>query len=75
MLDISEHSLNKAKQRLGDKAEKVNWIVSNIIDFSPSASFDLWHDRAAFHFLAAEPQVKNMFPLQEKQLMIKGFLP
>ncbi len=57
MLDISEQALNRAKQRLGERALKVNWILSDIVEFKPSASYDFWHDRAAFHFLTTEPQI------------------
>lgn len=51
VLDISANALNKAKTRLGSKADKVNWVVSDITTFEPSASFDIWHDRATFRFL------------------------
>jgi cyclopropane fatty-acyl-phospholipid synthase-like methyltransferase len=51
-LDISEHALMRLKKRLGPKAERINFIVSDIIDFKPAIKFDYWHDRAAFHFLS-----------------------
>lgn len=51
VLDISENAINRAKKRLGDKADKVTWIVMDITKFSPKESYDLWHDRAVFHFL------------------------
>jgi len=51
VLDISGKALEKAKNRLGVKASKVTWIESNILDFKPVQHYDLWHDRAAFHFL------------------------
>lgn len=57
VLDISEQALDRAKQRLGERALKVNWIVSDIVEFTPAGSYDFWHDRAAFHFLTTEPQI------------------
>jgi SAM-dependent methyltransferase len=57
VLDISAEALDKAKKRLGDKAEKVNWVVSDITEFQPGTSFDVWHDRATFHFLTTGDQV------------------
>ncbi len=51
VLDISEKSIERAKQRLGDKAKKVNWIVCDVTEFHPTTSYDCWHDRATFHFL------------------------
>ena len=59
VLDISAAALEKAKKRLGDKANNVNWIVSDITEFSPSTTYDLWHDRAAFHFLTTPEQISK----------------
>lgn len=57
VLDISATALEKAKKRLGSKAEKVIWVVSDITQFEPDGSFDVWHDRAAFHFLTNPEQI------------------
>jgi len=59
VLDISEKAIERAKKRLGDKANKVNWIVSDVLDFVPDRSYQLWHDRAAFHFLTEDNQVQQ----------------
>lgn len=56
VLDISEKALDKAKERLGEKANKVTWVVCDITDFNPKTTYDLWHDRATFHFLTAQNQ-------------------
>lgn len=58
VLDISAEALERAKERLGKKAELINWIVSDITEFIPETTFDIWHDRAAFHFLTTEEQIK-----------------
>lgn len=58
VLDISTKALDKAKKRLGKKADNVHWIVSDITSFEPKVSYDLWHDRAAFHFLTSEEKVR-----------------
>lgn len=50
VLDISEAAIERAKLRLGDQAERVNWIISDLTDFVPSRRYNLWHDRATFHF-------------------------
>lgn len=64
VLDISEKSLNRAKERLGQKASKVRWICSDITRFDPIEKFDLWHDRACLHFLTHKSDLelykKNM---------------
>ena len=55
VLDISATALEQAKRRLGEKAAKVEWIVGDIVSVSlPQRAFDLWHDRAAFHFLVSQ---------------------
>ena len=53
VLDISVAAIERAKTRLGKNADKVNWIVSDITLFETNEQFDLWHDRAAFHFLTS----------------------
>ena len=59
VLDISEKALEKAKQRLGNQAEKVDWIPTNITEFVPQTIYDIWYDRAAFHFLTTEEEIKK----------------
>ncbi len=51
VLDISESALEKIKLRLGDWKEQAKFVVANILDFKPREKFQLWHDRAVFHFL------------------------
>lgn len=72
VLDISVEALNKAKKRLGDNAQKINWIVSDITEFQPDTTFDLWHDRATFHFLTASDQVKKYIDTARNS--VSGFL-
>ena len=66
VLDISSKALERAKDRLGSNATKVTWIVSNVIDFKPEKNYDVWHDRAAFHFLTKEKEIKTYILLTEK---------
>jgi SAM-dependent methyltransferase len=54
VLDLSAAALDAAKARLGDKAQKVRWEVADITKWNPPESYDLWHDRAAFHFLTEQ---------------------
>ena len=72
VLDISSKSFEKAKKRLGEKANKVNWIVSDILEFKPNMTFDVWHDRATFHFLTTTDQVKKYMKTARKS--VSGFL-
>lgn len=51
VLDVSGAALAVARRRLGARAEAVEWYEQDVLDFDPSHGFDLWHDRAVFHFL------------------------
>ena len=52
VLDISANAINGSKERLGMKATEVDWIVADITSVElPKDHFDVWHDRAVFHFL------------------------
>ena len=73
-LDISEYALLRLKKRLDDKAEKVHFIVSDIIDFRPSVKFNYWHDRAAFHFLADTGEVDKYISIANEAIAPKGSL-
>ena len=59
VLDISSKSIEKAKIRLGEKSELINWVESDINDFQSDVKYDLWHDRAAFHFLKSTENIKS----------------
>jgi hypothetical protein len=51
LLDISDVALSRTKDRLGEVANKVTYIVADMTKWTPSRTWDLWHDRAVFHFL------------------------
>lgn len=72
VLDISEKALEKAKIRLGKQAKKVNWVVSNITEYQPDRTFDVWHDRATFHFLTTATQIDQYLKIAEQS--VNGFL-
>lgn len=72
VLDISAKALERAKQRLGDKAQKINWVVGDITAFKPHMTFDLWHDRAAFHFLTSDEQVAKYLDIARDA--VSGFI-
>ncbi len=53
VLDISQMALERARNRLGDRASEIHWMVADVTANPDLASFDVWHDRAVFHFLIA----------------------
>ena len=57
VLDIAEAAITKSRNRLGAAAEKINWLVGNVIEVAlPPRAYDVWHDRAVFHFLTEPDQ-------------------
>ena len=74
LLDISENAIERIKNRLGANAEKVTFIVSDILDFQPKTTFDVWHDRASFHFLTSEKDIDNYQKLVSNSVAESGFL-
>ncbi|MFD2909261.1 class I SAM-dependent methyltransferase [Flavobacterium ardleyense] len=59
LLDISENAIERAKERLSSHLDKVTFIVSNSLDFQMKDTFEVWHDRASFHFLTDEHEVQK----------------
>jgi trans-aconitate methyltransferase len=51
VLDVAEAALERSRARLGERAADVTWVVADVTEWRPEARFDLWHDRAVFHFL------------------------
>lgn len=74
VLDISEHAINKAKERLGENSKKINWIVSDITLIEFDRNFDIWHDRAAFHFLTSNNEIDAYKTLMNKHISKNGSL-
>lgn len=72
VLDISENAINRAKSRLKEKASLVKWIVADASKFVPAEQYDFWHDRAAFHFLTHENDVKNYVETISKYIKPDG---
>lgn len=60
ILDLSAKALEETKKRLGRRGDGVDWIVTDVTTWEPSSTYDLWHDRAAFHFLT-EPTDRDAY--------------
>ena len=74
VLDISEAAINRAKERLGDRAKEVKWIVADAASFKPTESYDFWHDRATFHFLTDEEEISNYLRTAHRHVSPSGWL-
>lgn len=57
IMDLSNAALKRSQAHLGKNALKINWIEANILEYDlPSYAYDIWHDRAVFHFLTTKNQ-------------------
>ncbi|MBS1526241.1 MAG: class I SAM-dependent methyltransferase [Bacteroidetes bacterium] len=74
VLDISENAIERAKARLGDNAKMVNWVVSDVLDYHPSEKYDLWHDRATFHFFTDPVEKQRYLDSAHQNLNDDGYL-
>jgi SAM-dependent methyltransferase len=74
VLDISEAAIERAKQRLGERAKNVKWIVADAAFFMPTEKYDFWHDRAAFHFLTDELEISNYIETAQQNINPTGVL-
>lgn len=73
VLDISKNALTKAKERLGDRANLIHWVVADITEFKSDIKFDFWNDRAVFHFLTDEKQVEKYISIIENTMNESGY--
>lgn len=70
VLDIAEPAMKASRRRLGSLAEKVEWIVADVTRWQPPRSFQVWHDRAVFHFLT-HPEQRDAY----RSALLAGVAP
>jgi SAM-dependent methyltransferase len=58
VLDISAHALDEVRERLGSRADLVSLVHADVVTWRPDRRYDIWHDRAVFHFLT-DPSTRN----------------
>jgi 2-polyprenyl-3-methyl-5-hydroxy-6-metoxy-1,4-benzoquinol methylase len=73
-LDISESALEKSKEFLGEQSKKVRWVSEDVLSFKTYEKFDIWHDRAVFHFLNEENLIRKYIDIVEKNISESGHL-
>ncbi len=71
VLDISSAALAAARQRLGPRAARVQWMEADVTEFRVPERFALWHDRAVFHFLTA-PDDRARYLQSLKAALVPG---
>lgn len=73
VMDISGRALELARARLGESADAINWIESDVTAFEPQRRYALWHDRAAFHFLTDAADRDRYIDVAERALKQGGY--
>ena len=74
LLDISNNALKEVKSRTKNFPNSGVFYNSDILDFNPDANFDLWHDRAVFHFLTKNEEIDKYVNICEKYINKEGIL-
>lgn len=74
VLDISEVAIEKAKSRLGEKAQAIKFLVTDVTKFAPIEKYNLWHDRATFHFLTTVKEIEAYLRVVDTAIAKDGFL-
>jgi 2-polyprenyl-3-methyl-5-hydroxy-6-metoxy-1,4-benzoquinol methylase len=74
VLDVAETALDLARRRMGVRAAQVEWITADVTEISDVGKFDVWHDRAVFHFLTDDVDRKKYADLARRTLSPGGHL-
>lgn len=75
VLEISRAAIERSEKRLGSKAENVNWIEADVTKAElPGNYYEVWHDRAVFHFLTAEEDRRRYVDLVMRSLKAGGHI-
>jgi ubiquinone/menaquinone biosynthesis C-methylase UbiE len=74
VLDIAKTALEAARSRLGKRAETVEWIAADVTEIQDVGAFDVWHDRAVFHFLTDAADREKYVDLARRTVSERGHL-
>jgi SAM-dependent methyltransferase len=55
LLDLSQRALDQVRERLGTAADSVAFVCGDLLHWTPTRTYDVWHDRAVLHFLTELP--------------------
>jgi hypothetical protein len=72
VLDIAPAAIGRARERLAARAASVRWIVADVTAVEDVGQFDVWHDRATFHFLTDPRDRQRYVTLLRKTVPIGG---
>jgi len=72
VIDIARSAIRQAQDRLGDRSQQVTWIEDDVTGYIPGQTFDIWHDRAVFHFLTLATDRECYLKVLDKTLKPSG---
>lgn len=74
VMDIAINALKRGRSRFKTNDKKITWIESNVLEFSTETTFQIWHDRAVFHFLINEDDIRRYAELAAMYIIHGGYL-
>ncbi len=74
IIDVSGKALERCRNRFGDVCRDIQWIETDILDFNTDALFQIWHDRAVFHFLIDDDEIRKYAEVAAKSIAAGGYL-
>jgi hypothetical protein len=74
LLDVSAEAFEVVRERLGSRSADVQFIVTDLLTWQPDRGYDIWHDRAVFHFLTGDPERQRYVELATSAVKTDGAL-
>ena len=74
VLDIASRSIEEARLTLGEQSNRIKWIEADVTNYNFAEEYDLWHDRAVFHFLTDRHDRKRYVDAVQQSLKVGGHL-
>jgi 2-polyprenyl-3-methyl-5-hydroxy-6-metoxy-1,4-benzoquinol methylase len=74
ILDISAKAIERSKSRFEKDVKGIRWVESNVLDYSTDKPFQMWHDRAVFHFLTDDNDIKKYAEVAGLNIVSGGYL-
>ena len=73
-IDISSAAISRLEERLGNSPVGIKFHVGNVLHFKASEKYQLWHDRAVFHFLLTSDEQKSYARVAADSINVDGYL-
>ena len=74
VLDVSSHALDNVRERLGERARCISFVHQDVLTWEPDRRYDIWHDRAAFHFLTDTASREGYADIAGRAVRVGGAL-